>query len=315
MKALTSLLGLALVSSGLAYAPVVQELPPVLQRMVEATKKGRYSATMVMERRNHKGELEKFKQFILKDGPNTRTWFPDDSKSDGQIIVETLRGSKHYFPNLQIVLMTPRLRDEARSRLMNLIESLRKVQVSEGGNLEGRDASKVTFPAYAGQPVQILWIDNDTGIVLRREFRDKKGNIAFSMRLTDLDLHPKITDESFDLKVKGARQLTMLQYAAETATANGFLPALIRPGAHGLELINVRVLSQKEKLLHQIYHSPKGIVSLFQAEAGNDLSKMAPPPGPGLSVYSWVYQGRSFSLIGNQSQEELKKLAGLVGNG
>jgi outer membrane lipoprotein-sorting protein len=309
MRRLSSIL-LALLTPVGAFAQSNVELPPIVKKMMGASRVVRYVATVNIERIERDGEKKTTTQFVLRDGPRTRIFFPKDSPNEGQIIVETEKDSRHYFPKMNLVLLTPRLRQQAREHMFDNLGKDAKVEVVSSETLLDRKTSKVEV-REKGVLRQALWIDNTTGVVLRREmFRNGKADFVLS--ITRINFNTKIRDDHFKLEPKGARVVSMAEFAKELARSEGFLSATLPASEKKYPIINVRVINDKQPILHITYRVEKGgILSLFQSKSKSDFTELKNTPN-GVKAYVWAIKGKSFALLGNLPELELRRLAGLV---
>ena len=296
--------------------PQVEFVPPILIKAVGAANSLKYSGQRTVEflqgaqRRVHS-------EYVLQDGENARVWFPVDSPYSGQVIVETPRGRQHYYPKRNLIETLPPKREEALVGLRNWIQHPGKslqISVLPGEPAAGRRTDLLTVADGQGRLRQRLWIDSQTGLVLRRELLDVTGMRVGFFEFSNVDYDPIIRPGDFEIRVRGARVVTLEDKVRQLATKNKMLPIMI-PGGQGFVLDSANIERQAGMVvLHETYMGPRGKLSLFEVAGDVNLQGIQPPQ-KAFSFYGWVMSNHTFALVGNYALVRLRSLARQLGEG
>lgn len=291
----------------------LEGLPEVVRRCFKNYGKWRYTGTRTVELRSEGNRITN-REFITVDGLFSRTEFSDDSPAKGQIIVENARERLHYFPGTNEIQITPRLRDETFQRLRMIVskrDGKWQVRFSPGGSLASRATTLMVASDPQGNPFQKLWFDNETGLILKREIFDRVGTRIGAYEFSQINFRPTISPADFEIKRRGAKIVRPNDRIRELAAANGFEPARITDPSATLQHVRI-VPSPQGKILAQVYTIGSGRVSLYQLKSRVNDRRLEQQLGRELSSYRWAERDRTFVLIGDLSQAELKRLAETV---
>jgi hypothetical protein len=293
------------------------DVPAVLRKAFFKGRNVRYTGTrVVMFRRG--SETTQHTEYVTRDGSRLRIEFPRESVFGGQIIVENKNERRHYFPEKNEIHILPPRREEAFERIARLVKSPReRFRFSTGSDetIAGKNAEQVVVSDASGNVVQRLYIEPNSGLVLKRQLFDPVGTRVGGFEFTEIDLRPRIDKDVFRLARRGARTVTPTQLLEEVARREGFRPTVL-PVRDGVKLEWSDVWKiDGEDVLTQIYASPEGRITLFQLKrivSPDRLNKFA--RGRVKFVY-WRRDGRTFVLVGNRSAEELRRLAEPISGG
>ncbi len=290
----------------------LENVPPILRMAILKMPVLRYSGTRSVEIQEGPNR-ERHIEYVLRDGPRTRTWFPNDSPYAGQVIVEARDDRLHYVPGKNEIHVGPARREEAFQRLLGLLKrNILKFNTSDGGQVAGH-ATTLVSASDNGNPVQKLWIDRSTGMVLRRELYDMVGAKVGAYEFSEIDYTPTIAPDAFTMTRKGARTVTSYDEARDLARINGFQVAIL-PESESYRLETTRVLKNARiPILHQTYGRPGAMISLFQARGTVDLPMLKRPRKGDTESFTWGMGGNTFALIGNVPADELRRLARVLG--
>lgn len=311
----TLCVGWALAQPTAAHAQVrrqqADQVPPALRLAVRKQPNLRFSGTRMVEQFIG-AERQRHTEYVLRDGSRTRTWFPNGSPYAGQVIVENLRQRQHYFPGRNEIRVGPAKREEAFGRLLKMVASGEiKFGTESGGNIAGRSSTLVSIKERSNV-VQKLWIDVETGLILRRDLFDLVGARVGSYEFTEVDFKPSLQASDFELERKGARIVTPRDEAKALAKRIG-ITAYTLPETEEFGLDSARVLRGAQlPVLHQAFSRNLSYVSLFQAKGRVELPMTKRVAKEGVEVHTWVAGGNTFALVGNLTSTELKRLARLL---
>lgn len=288
----------------------MEQVPAPLRLAVRSLPKLKFSGTRNVEVLEGP-ERVRYQEYVLRDGQRTRIWFPPSSPYAGQVIVETARMRKHFFPGRNEIEIGPPRREEAFGRLLNLLKQGNVRCMSEPGGVVAGQATSLVSIRERGNVLQKLWIDAQ-GMVLRRDLFDLVGARVGHYEFTDINYTPRIEAADFDFARSGAKVVTQAELAKRLAADSG-LAAVLIPEEEGYRLESSRMLKgSKLPVLHQIYLKPGASVSLFQARGIVDLPVMR-RSGRGLAAVSWTAGGNTYALIGNVAEDEIRRIARLLG--
>lgn len=293
--------------------PRLLERYPILRKMIESQNRLRYSGTRVVEIRIGP-DRERNTEIILRDGALQRTEFTPDSPNAGQIIVENARMRRHFFPATNEVQVLPPRRDEVQSRMRLLLRQINdgslRLRVEPGGEVAARRTQLAHFEDSKGNPVQRLWIDGETGMLLKRELFDLVGTRIGFFEWKRINYRPTFSAGDFEIVRKGARVVTLDDQIRMMSRRLGIPPVRL-PDADGLHLESVRPLDLgSSRAMMQTYTGERGRVSLYHFAASIDPQRLRRLAGDSnLGVYSWESGGRTLALIGDLPTPELERLA------
>ncbi|HJP83180.1 MAG TPA: hypothetical protein VJ835_06695 [Fimbriimonadaceae bacterium] len=256
-------------------------------------------------------------EYILRDGKKTRIWFPDEGSFRGQIIVETEKERRHYFPEKNQVEVMPPRREENAARFGRFgRDGSQKplLKLEDGEVIVGIDTKRVAFFNKAGQAFMRLWIDPKTGLVLKRIFYDKQGTIQASAEFTKVDLTPQFRKSDFELNIRGAKIYTPRDRLAELVSRGDYANVSLSPkDPFQLESARIQRIENVPALV-QVYVKKDGRVSLIQLKAHIDPNRLKNfGRGERLGTYTWQRGGSSFVLVGDMSESRLRDLAQRLG--
>lgn len=291
----------------------VLERFPTLQRMVQAFTSLRFAGVREVEVRVA-GERRRHTEIVLRDGPRQRVEFGADSPLAGRIVVETPAGRREFDPAANEIRVTP-------GRQSELIAGLRRtfaeaaagrltIRREDGGQVAGIRTERYTFLDRDGNPVQRLWVDPRTGMLLKRELIDPVGTVLGSFEYTRITFEPRFRGSDFRIVRRGARIVTPQAQLERIARRLGVPLATLPPSA-GVELAEVRVIEGAgRRAVMQIFTSEEGRISLFQLPSGSvDEFRLERLAGEGTSTYRWSWEGAVLVLIGNAPRARLEALA------
>jgi outer membrane lipoprotein-sorting protein len=285
--------------------------PPLLQKAFANAFKLTYSGTRVVIFRRGP-ERRKTTEYILKNGRRIRITFPEDSIMAGQVIVEDGRERQHYFPSQNEIRVGPTMHDDAFESLRLFLKSPAgiKIVASGSGVVAGHKGGLLHLNDAKGNTVQKLWIDEKTGLILKREMFDPTGSVVASFEFTAVNYSPIVRSEDFRIVRQGARVVTPEDVARKLMQDNGMLLAFL-PQDKFRRLMGSRVLSRvaESKVLILTYSTGRAPLSLVQAAGGFDPARLRRLAGPQFKIHTWQFGGRTFALIGDYSEDDLRRLA------
>ena len=292
--------------------------PPILQRAFKSAFQLKYSGTRVVIFRRGP-ERRKTTEYILKDGPRLRIEYPDDSMNAGQVIVENGRERQHFFPEVNEIHIGPAMHDDAFEKLrMFLRPGGRfpvKIALGQAEAVAGQRAGLVLLNDPRGNTIQRLWIDERTGLILKRELYDPVGAVVGSFEFTKVNYGPVIRREDFKIVRRGAQVITPEDKARRLMRENDMVQAFL-PEDKYRKLMSSRILSRvaASKVLILTYEAGHGKppLSLVQVEGQLDRNRLNRLAGPQLRTYTWTLSGRTFALMGDLTEDEIRGLAARV---
>lgn len=304
-------------AAGLASIAGAQttDRPELLNKVMVASKKLRYSGVRKVHMK-FGPDVVQHTEYILKDGTKTRIWFPEGGSFRGQIIVENDVERRHYFPDRnQIEVMPPR-REEYFMRLGRMGSGNRfqmKYLVENGEEIAGLDSKRVSMIGNENRPFMRLWIDPNTGLVLKRVVYGRDGNPQATSEFVKVDYRPNFKRSDFELNIKGSKVVTPRDRLQEMVQRGGFQNVSFSPkDPYKLESVRIQRIENVSALV-QVYVKSDGRVSLYQVKAAVDPSRLKLRGRDRVSTYSWTKGEASFILVGELPQSKLRDLAAKLG--
>lgn len=290
-------------------------VPPIFVKAVRAADNLTFSGERTvefMQGANRKVHSE----YVLHQGLNSRVWFPPGSPFGRQVIVEKATERLHYFPGRNEIEVQPPQREEALIRLRNwVLKPGKAIRLGVAGEarVAGRPTQIGVITDPKGNVRQRLWIDRETGMILKRELLDNVGARVGMFEFTQIDYHPVIHPSDFAINVRGAVRVTPEDKLRRLVARNNMLEMAL-PSQTGflLEAVNM-VRPAGIVALHQSYIGARGKLSLFQVAGLVDLQSFGQNRARDIGFYSWQVNGHSFALVGNYPMTTLRTLAQSVG--
>lgn len=292
-------------------------VPPVLKNAIRRGGHARYVGRRTVEFWRSPKDL-KHEEIVTRDGNRSRVEFPDGSRFAGRIYVENGHERREYHPETNEIWVLPARHEESEMRLAHLADRGAEGKVvfttAPGIRVAGYPTDQVVVSDSHGNIVQRLYIEPNSGVLLRREVFDPGGAKIGMFEFTEIDLDPPAFDPSlFRFDRRDARLVTPYDRLRELANQEHF-PALALPPASGFRLDEVRVARiQGERVLVESYSSHQGKLSLFELKTDLDSDRLRQfARGTELHAYSWRVGAGTLVLVGSQDSNFLERLASAV---
>jgi negative regulator of sigma E activity len=172
------------------------------------------------------------------------------------------------------------------------------------------DEKRPPFPASAS-----LWIDKETGLVLKSELAMRPNAPALRTEITRLELNPRLTPDLFALP----RGVVVRPLGGEYKTveeAQRAVPFTIRtpsylPQGATLEWVLVRRRPPDNVPVVILHYQASGArFSVFQSQRRGNAEFPRPERRPGrLNVYFWHDGDYMFGVVGSLPQSEIERIA------
>lgn len=301
------------VIASVAMVPLAQaqdsKIPAILEKAMNAAKKLRYSGTRRVQMKFGPDTVQ-HTEHVMKDGMKTRIWFPDEGSFRGQIIVETERERRHFFPDRNQIEILPPRREESFGRFLKLGRGLKMqatYKVDIGEEIAGIDTKKVEISGEKGLFMR-MWIDPKSGLVLKRVMYGRDGSAQATSEFSKVDLRPQFRKSDFELNIGGAKIMTPRDRLADLVSRGGFQSIGLSPkDPFQLESVRIQRIENVPALV-QVYVNKNGRVSLFQVKATIDPSRLKRFGRGELQSYSWQKGGASFVLLSELPESELRAI-------
>ena len=195
------------------------------------------------------------------------------------------------------------------------------VKVRGQEEVAGRKAWVLNIdPIATGKPSQSLWIDQQTGLILRSKRYRSNGSLESLSQFAQIMIPAEIPDEMFAWEPpKGytvedhglSPQFLSLQGMKDAVAATPDVPQAL-PGGFEFESAGA-VTMRGQSVLHMRYTDGLLTVSLFQSPVPVRLKELATAPGegrlPGGRVLQWKAGRKHYVLIGDLPQSMMRRLA------
>jgi len=117
-----------------------------------------------------------------------------------------------------------------------------------------------------------LWIDDDTGLVLKREVLSEDGKLTVTIAYSDITFHPQLTAANFDLsnvaKIKGVQQVDETKSAKSASSIVQPMPlagASYPSAAAGYRLVGSSIRQINKRQTEELHYSDGlELLSLFE---------------------------------------------------
>lgn len=168
---------------------------------------------------------------------------------------------------------------------------------------------RAPFPASV-----VLWIDKETGLILKREVAMRPNEPVLRTEITRLELNPRLPPDMFTLP-QGvvARPLVGEYKSLEDAQRSvsfsirtpGYLPA----GANLERILVRRRPVDNAPIVVLYYQTPNARFSIFQAYKMRDAAFQRPRRPERHNTRFWQDGDYSFGIVGNLPQAEIERIA------
>lgn len=304
---------LAQPQSANVHAPlqIGARLPQALKRALKVYGKLRYSGTRIVEFKNGP-DRERHTEFVISDGPRSRVEFPPGSPYAGQVIVETPKERRLFNPAANELRVLPPRREEVFGRLAGMANRRVSFKQELGGAVAGFSTQLVSVADPRGNVIQKLWIDPQSGMVLKRELYDRGGALQGFFEYSKVNLNPVLNATEFKLQPKGARLVTPEIILNRLIKRGSYRDVRLTDPTYRLDSSRVQNLAG-ESVLVQLYVGEGHRISLYQFRRQIDAAKLDQQATGALNTYSWQQGGSTFALIGDLTDTELQSLARRLG--
>ncbi len=313
---LSSLLAFGLILPVLAQrgpgGDAVRDLPAPIRLMLDRAGKQRYTGQRVVEFRAE-GNRIRNTEVVTVDGRFSRTEFLTGSDAAGQIIIDGPRGRQHFYPDRNEIIVGPSPKDEGVARLRMLLKKRRegalRMTFSAGGNIAGRATLLMAVADRAGNSIQRLWVDEATGLPLKRELYDRVGTKTGSFEFTRINFAPRIDPKDFEINRRGAKIVPIRDILLGKAKELGFTVYSL-PDTTGAALQNIRIVDLAGgKGLVQSFSRDGRVLTLFQLKSAVNMERLQRASGGRGKAHRWNVGGYTLVLVGDLPPAELQALA------
>ncbi len=296
----------------------LSDLPPLVRKSVLANRTAKYSGVRTVQFKHGPDRVSHI-EYVLKNGIKTRIEFPDDSKYKGQIIVDDGHQRLHYFPDRNEIDQEPAHVHETHPMAKMVPDGDRMRpkltrEITDGGILAGWSTQVVIVSDPHGNVVQKMWIEPNSGVVLKRVLFDEVGTQVGYFEFSKINFNPTFAAGDFRIDRKGAVVVTPTMEANRLAAKSG-LSAVNVPQSSGFLLENSRTIHpDNTDVLAQTYVGDTGRFTLFQLRGDVNQTRLQRFAHGRLSTYTWRRGGESFALVGDLSGDKLREIARLLGD-
>ncbi|HWD39667.1 MAG TPA: hypothetical protein VG944_12515 [Fimbriimonas sp.] len=261
-----------------------------------------------------------FTEIVYRDGPRTRSEFPDGSRFAGQIIVEDGHVRKEFYPDKNEVIVKEPRHEENLERLVRLARrgADGRIVLTKGPGMKvaGHWTVQIVVQDKDGNPLQRLYVEPKHGMMLKREIFDQGGAKIGYFVFDKINFDPPPFDPSlFRFSRRGVRVITPYDVLRDVASKAGFAPTFL-PRSSGYKLEDVRVANRRgEDVLVETYGSRQGRLSLFELKTDVSPDRLHQFERDELHAVTWQAGGKTYVIVGAASSEALANVARSIGYG
>jgi hypothetical protein len=289
-------------------------VPPVLKNAIANGSRARYSGRRTVEFWRAPKDL-KHEEIVTRDGDRTRVEFPAGSRFAGRIYVENGHERREYHPESNEVWILPARHEESENRLARLASRGvgRKVvfSIAAASRVAGYPTDQVVVSDPHGNVIQRLYIEPNSGVLLKREVFDAGGARIGMFEFSEINLDPPPFDPSlFRFDRKNVRIVTPIDRLRDLSASEHFLAvALARSSGYRLDEVRTAKI-RGEQVLVESYSSHQGKLSLFELRSDVDTDRLREfARGDELHGYAWKSGAFTFVLVGNLDPGSLARLS------
>ena len=297
------------------------DTPAVIRKVLEQGFRARYSGTRLVELRKG-GTWEKRTELVMSDGPRRRIEFQRGSPQFGEIIFEFPDKRLHYFPATNECLVLPPMREEFMGRLRRATEIVYggrqgdgpkgggvDIRIEPGTSIANRRTQLISIVDRRGNPMQKIWVDQESGLLLKREMYDFGGAMVANAEFIKVDINPNLRREDFELKRRDVRFIRPAEQASRIAKELK-LPAFGLRTSPKLRLESARKIKFGTfDALALVYNDPQGRLTLFAVDSTLDKAKLDRlSKSQGVNSAVAARGGGTLILIGNRDSSILERM-------
>ena len=307
------------------------------QKIMEAPDRVSYRATMTKQRFNVEGDTTRYIQKITHQRPDRdRIDIPDREGRIREVIIRVDDDIYRRKATGDSLFYSHRRQSNSNVLDMNLeFSSLDLLQTNYELEITGSDlhldrpVAVLAFkPRHPGRMTRTVWIDEETGLVMRTEERNEAGVLVEELFLTEFEKDPLIPPDTFATEEWTGKSVEINQVIAcgsisevqQEADFRLNAPVYIPPG---FTLQQRRVIQHHgQPMVHFMYSDGLSRISLFQRIASSETSHTHRSPrgtpelhgdvrvwerGP-YSILRRNYDGKLFTVIGDVAVSESVEL-------
>jgi negative regulator of sigma E activity len=160
-----------------------------------------------------------------------------------------------------------------------------------------------------GNTIQKIWIEPNSGVMLKRELNDRTGNPMGGFEFVKVNFKPKFDPRDFEINRKGAVVVTQADFARRTAQEHGFSSRLLQPST-GWKVEHSRLLRRpQEPVLAVGYVSSSGRLMIFQHKGQLDSRRLEEMARGEANIHVFTQGGETFVLVSDLPKTTLERLA------
>lgn len=289
----------------------------VLQRVIQSER----TLKMEGQRTTKIGKEPGLVENVYRSGRRLRVEYTAPASHKGEILIDCGMKAWFYQPSRGnwIEINSPRSRQH-QEIMRNLRFEKWRVFIAGRAKIAGREADIIEFKDTAGRLVERMWVDLTSGLVLKREHYDSNGKLAGSSEFQRVNFNSNSPESLFAPPVAKLdfifRQIEALKKAAPfqiNEPASSALPS-------GIVFQEGRIGSINDKAFVAMHYAGGGHrITLMQSLGVTSLFPHKPMQGYGrmrgrgrMNTYFWKSDDRTYGLIGDLSEDDLKKIADTV---
>lgn len=177
------------------------------------------------------------------------------------------------------------------------------VQLVGNETVAGREAFVIrAVPRHIGDALHKMWVDRNSYLMLQTQVESVSGAVLSSSKFNTIEINPRdISPKAF--AIKGKPKAEPVPGRADFRVAKpSYLPRGYR--LTGLAMVSVNHRS----CAHLQFSNGVNTISLFERKSG-DTADAPRVPDKLTTVMTWAHSGMLFTLVGDVSRAELKKIA------
>lgn len=271
----------------------------------------------VLEPAHRQGEV-----FLLREGEWIR--LPPQSKVAYAIPAPPFRASDLLEVGMELlkkeVLTVQQLPDERVANRPCVVLTLQLNTPPRGRPMGPPNRPGPPERGEARFPFRVtLWIDRETGLILKREIATRPGIVNLRTEIVRLSLNPNFPRGLFQLPEgvtinrPGERGFDSLEEAEREAGFSIRVPGYLPENAERVRLMVNRRGPRGAIIVGMQYQSPRGKFTLFQTYKPAEGFRPPRAPRPHLNALFWQDRDYWFGLVGDLPMVEMQRVAESLG--
>ena len=250
-------------------------------------------------------------EYVTHQGARTRIEVAV-ARGKGPVAVEDGTQRWEYFPGRNEIEQLPARNDDSIRRLAGQVAShIRErwtIGQEDGGEVAGIATKLAVFTDRRGVVRERLYIDPQTGMILKRIVYDLAGAEKAGFRYETIDYTASIPEQAFALNFPGAKVVTVHERLSRIQRRLGFFTNRLRSSRYRLDSVK-EFKAGTENGIAQFYSIGDRKFAVVQTRGPLDPGKLRQLSSPKTHVYTCQRNGETIAIVGEIDERSLEEIS------